>query len=219
MRIALSIALLCFTLIVGKNTFAQSEDFGIWLDAESYKQIGPYRLAVCSEFYTNNNNQSIDRFSIGADGSRKLTPFLNLGMGYLMMNKNKTDRYEIRHRFYTTATANGKISNFKFSLRERLQITSYPRHEAESQKSLWYWRNRAKISYQIPSCKITPLIGVETFLLLNQKTPSKRLDEVRYNLSAAYPLTPSSQIELYGLLAKMPNLSQYILGVIYLIEI
>jgi hypothetical protein len=219
MRIALGTALLCFTLIIGKYTSAQNEDFGIWLDAESYKQIGPYRLAVCSEFYTNNNNQSIDRFSIGADGTRELMPFLNFGAGYLMMNKNRTDRYEIRHRFYTTATANGKNSNFNFSFRERLQLTRYPRNETEAQKSLLYWRNRAKVSYQIPSCKITPRLGVETFFLLNRDAPSKRLDEVRYNLSAAYPLTPSSQIELYGLLSKMSNLSQYILGVIYLIEI
>ncbi len=198
---------------------AQDDDFGVWLDVEAALKRGSGRVALLSEYYTKNNSQSVDRFSVGAEGQKKLGRILSVGAGYLLMNKNKQDRYEIRHRVYTNASANWKCSNLKFSMRERLQLTRYPGNDLESSKALAYWRNRTKISYLIPSCKMIPTIGVETFFLMNQSPEVKRLDEIRYSLATAYPVTGKSQIELYGLLADMPRLNQYILGIAYLIEL
>ncbi|MDD4191413.1 MAG: DUF2490 domain-containing protein [Mangrovibacterium sp.] len=198
---------------------AQDDDFGVWLDAEAALKQGPFKIALLSEYYTKNNNQSVDRFSVGVDGQRKLDRVFSIGAGYLLMNKNAQDGYEIRHRVYTNAFANWRFSNLKFSVRERLQLTRYPGSDLESSNARIYWRNRAKVSYLIPSCKIIPTIGVETFLLMNRSPEEKRLDEVRYSLATAYPVTGKSQIELYGLLADMPRLNQYILGIAYLIEL
>jgi len=214
-----SLLFLIFFFAVSVNSLqAQDDDFGVWLDAEAALKRGSYKVAFMSEYYTKNNNQSVDRFSVGVDGQKKLDRVFSIGAGYLLMNKNAQDGYEIRHRVYTNAFANWKFSNLKFSVRERLQLTRYPENDLESSKALAYWRNRAKISYLIPSCKIIPTIGVETFLLMNQSPEVKRLDEIRYSLATAYPVTGKSQIELYGLLADMPRLNQYILGIAYLIE-
>lgn len=214
----LKIVVFVLIVIVSSRVFAQSDDFGVWIDAAAKKKIASSELMLCSEFYTLNNSRSIDRISIGMEGNRNLIPSLSIGAGYLMMNKNKTDHYEIRHRIYTNVKYNCSISNLSFSFRERLQVTKYPENVLATSKYLNYWRNRVRISYNIAESRIHPLVGVETFVLLNGDV-SDRLDEVRYNLSAIYQLTKSTELELYGLLAKMRDLNQYIFGIAYQIKI
>lgn len=205
-------------VIVCTRIFAQSDDFGMWIDAAAKKKIASSELIVCSEFYTNNDFRSIDRVSIGVEGSRNFFSKLNIGAGYLLMNKNKSDNYELRHRFYATAKASWQLAQLNFSFRERFQSTMYPTNVLASSKSLNYWRNRIRISYEKDSWLIQPVFGVETFVLLNRSV-SNRLDEVRYNLSALYRISESTELEFYALLARMPKLNQYILGIAYLIKI
>jgi len=211
---------LFFLLIAGCHcVFAQSEDFGLWIDTAVNKKIATSNnITLCNEFYTCNNSLSIDRVSIGLEADRNIFSFLNFGAGYLLMNKNKTDNYESRHRFYTNAKVSWKLSNLKFALRERLQITKYPEDVLKTSKYLNHWRNRMRITYNINSCKVKPVVGVETFVLLNRPA-TDRLDEVRYNLSVLYPLANSGELEFYGLLAKMKDLNQYIFGISYLISL
>lgn len=199
------------------NSFAQEDDFGLWLDAIAQKKYTSSEFALYSELFTNNNNRAIDRISIGLEGDQKVFKFMKIGLGYLLMNKNTTDDYVLRHRFYSNAKFSWKVSNLKLSFRERLQVTRYPGNMG-SPKFLTYWRNRLKMSYSFSSCKVKPVVGIETFVLTN-KPVSDRLDEIRYSLSALYSLTDSTDIELYGLLAQMHDLNQYIIGVSYQIKL
>uniref|UniRef100_UPI003216879B DUF2490 domain-containing protein n=1 Tax=uncultured Draconibacterium sp. TaxID=1573823 RepID=UPI003216879B len=204
--------------ILSGNVSAQDDDFGLWLDAFANKKIQSSEFSLYGEFFTRNNNRSIDRVSIGLEGDRSVLKFMKIGLGYLLMNKNKTEDYELRHRFYTHAKFKWAVYKLRFSLRERYQVTRYPGYNLESPEYLNYWRNRMKIGYEIPSCKIKPVIGFETFILTNKQV-SDRLDEIRYSLSALCPLTDSTDIELYGLLAQMHDLNQYIIGVSYQIKL
>ena len=210
--------ILVLIVMVFNDVSAQTEDFGLWLDAAGSKKIASSELTLYGEFFTKDNNQSVDRMSIGMEGDRDLNSLLNIGTGYLLMNKNSSENYELRHRFYTNLKICKEISRFKIAFRERLQLTKYPDNVLENSKWLTYWRNRLKISYNLASCRIKPMIGVETFVLLN-KPATDRLDEVRYSVSALCPVSNSSKIEIYGLLAKMPDLAQYILGLSYCISI
>ena len=218
MRIKSNVFIFLVLTILSCNASAQDDDFGLWLDAFANKKYSSSEFSLYSEFYTYNNNRSIDRVSIGLEGDRDVFSFMKAGVGYLLMNKNKTGNYELRHRFYTNVKFKWEVFNLRFSLRERYQVTRYPGNNLESPEYLNYWRNKMKISYEIPSCKVKPVIGIETFVLLN-KTDSKRMDEVRYSVSALYPLTGTSNVEFYALLAQMPDLNQYILGLTYQIAI
>ncbi|WP_372934494.1 DUF2490 domain-containing protein [Mariniphaga sediminis] len=218
MRIKRNVFIFLVLTILSCNASAQDDDFGLWLDAFANKKIQSSEFSLYGEFFTRNNNRSIDRVSIGLEGDRSVFRFMKIGLGYLLMNKNNTDDYELRHRFYTHAKFKWEVYKLRFSLRERYQVTRYPGYNLESPEYLNYWRNKMKISYEIPSCKIKPVIGVETFVLLN-KTDLKRMDEVRYSVSALYPVSGTSNVEFYALLAQMADLHQYILGVSYLIDI
>ncbi|WP_119438373.1 DUF2490 domain-containing protein [Maribellus luteus] len=218
MRIKRNVFIFLVLTILSCNASAQDDDFGLWLEAFANKKYSSSEFSLYSEFYTYNNNRSIDRISIGLEGDRDVFSFMKAGVGYLLMNKNKTEDYELRHRFYANVKFKWEVFNLRFSLRERYQLTRYPGHNLESPEYLNYWRNKMKISYEIPSCKVKPVIGVETFILTNKQV-SDRLDEIRYSLSALYPLTDSTDIELYGLVAQMHDLNQYIIGVSYQIKL
>jgi hypothetical protein len=205
-------------IIVSSRLLAQNNDFGLWIDAAAKKKIASTDLILCSEFYTHNDNRSIDRVSIGMEGGRNLFSTVNISAGYLMMNNNKTDHYELSHRMHTSAKFNCKISKLTFSFRQRLQVTRYPEKVLGSSKYLNYWRNRIRVSYIIAESRTQPVIGIETFVLLNRFV-SDRLDEVRYNLSAIYQLSSSTELEFYGLLSKTSDLNQYIFGIAYQIKI
>ena len=181
------ISIFLFFLARTFNSFAQGDDFGVWVDAAVGKKIASTEIMLLNEFYTCNNSHSIDRVSIGVGASRHLFTFLSLGAGYLLMNKNTEGDYELRHRFYSTANMEWKVRNFSFSFRERFQLTKYPPHEQEKSRVLNHWRNRMRIKYDLLLLKIKPAIGVETFVPLNQST-HMQMDEIRYNLSAFYQL-------------------------------
>ena len=199
------------------RVFAQNEDFGIWVDTSVSKKFFSSELSLYNEFYTC-NNFSIDRVSIGLGINKSFFQFLNFGAGYLLMNKNKPGNYELRHRAYATTNVKWEIKNFKFSFRERLQITKYPDYVNENSKIQNHWRNRMRLTYDIAQCKIKPAIGLETFVLLN-KSVSTRLDEVRYHLSAIYPINNSTMLEVYGLLSQTNQMNLYIMGINYQITL
>lgn len=218
MRIKRNVFKFLVLIILSCNASAQDDDFGLWLEAFANKKYSSSEFSLYSEFYTDNNNRSIDRVSIGLEGDHNVFSFMKAGGGYLLMNKNKTEDYELRHRFYANVKFKWEVFNLRFSLREGYQLTRYPGHNLESPEYLNYWRNKMKISYEIPSCKVKPVIGIETFVLLN-KTDSRRMDEVRYSVSALYQVSGTSYVEFYALLAQMPDLNQYVLGVTYQIAI
>lgn len=199
-------------------SLAQETDFGTWLDASAIKKYALANVTFYSELLTNNNNNSIDRLGLGVGVSKEITHSLELGIAYLFMNKNKTVEYEQRHRFYSQTQLSKEIEKIKFSLRERLQVTSYPKNDLTECNYIAYWRNRLKISYLIAGSRFSPLIGVETFFRLN-KTSSERLDEVRYNLSTLCSLSNTSNIELYALLSRMTDFEQFVMGISYQITI
>ncbi len=142
-----------------QKAFTQDHDFGLWLDVSAIKEYVSTSVQLYSELYTNDNNQSIDRAGLGFGVSHKVFPTLNMDIGYLFMDKNKMGNYEQRQRFYSQAQLSKKLKNIKFSFRERLQLTRYPKNVQGDCNYLTYWRNRLKVSYKIDRSKITPLVG------------------------------------------------------------
>lgn len=151
-----------FMFVIGG--YAQSDDFGIWTSFEAQKKISKkVSVALEGELRTRDNVSTNDRWSIGLDGSYKLTKWLKASAGYTFLydNNERISYYEEgdrkvesgavnvgepkkraeywapRHRFYVSLTASKSFGNLEVSLRERWQYTYRPEKTVSSRYSYW----------------------------------------------------------------------------------
>ena len=137
-------------LMVAVGGYAQSDDFGIYSTLSVEKKIDKKAsVGVEAEMRTRENLSTFDRWSIGVDGSYKLTKWLKASAGYtLLYDNNEKTTYKtkilndvetkvpnkyvkywgIRHRFNVSLTGNVDLGDFNVSLRERWQYTYRPEH-------------------------------------------------------------------------------------------
>ena len=135
-------------LMVAVGSYAQSDDFGVYSTLSVEKKIDKKAsVGVEAEMRTRENLSTFDRWSIGVDGSYKLTNWLKASAGYtLLYDNNEKTTYKtkilndvetkvpnkyvkywgIRHRFNVSLTGNVDIGDFNVSLRERWQYTYRP---------------------------------------------------------------------------------------------
>lgn len=221
--------LLGLLLLLSNPLWAQSDDFGVWTSIEAARKIKKLELNGELEFRTRDNLQSIARVSgkIRAE-YRILTP-LRVGVAYQYIHFHDVEYsdFQPRNRFIGYVQGRQKWGNFTFSLRERVQVTT--KDESDRIKNSgkidtykmnpdWIWRNRLKIAYDIPKCKITPAVSVESFYQLNN--PDGNVFEgMRYTLSGSYKINKQQSIELFSLIDKEMNVknpeNRYIVGATY----
>ena len=151
-------------LMIATGGFAQSDDFGIWTSIEAQKKINKkINIALEGELRTRDNVSTNDRWSIGLDGSYKLTKWLKASAGYTFLydNNERISYYEAgdkkvesgavnagdpkkraeywapRHRFHLSLTASQSFGNLEVSLRERWQYTYRPEKTVDQRYSYW----------------------------------------------------------------------------------
>lgn len=212
MNLKFKLFVLTFLLALPK-LYAQSDDYGVWIDLSADKKIKSGNLALNSEIYTKNNSQSLERISIGLEGDYPINSFLTANAGYLLMNYKLSDSYEIRNRFFSTLSAKWHLSNFVFSHRERIQLTRKPL-PGDNVKNDLYWRNRFRVEYKKPGWKLTPSATVESFYSFGH-SGSQTIDEMRYSLAGKFKLSQNQGLRLYGLWADLVNKNFYVFGIEY----
>lgn len=200
------------------NGFSQEKDFGSWIDMDVTHKLNSFTIGAMGEFYTKDRNESIDRMSIGAKGDYSLSPSLNFGTGYLLMNYPKGDFNELRNRFYLQTELRKYLSNWAFSLRERMQLTLYPETIEKERNAFLYWRNRIRVEYRNTHLKIEPVFDIESLCLTN-KGSLNGIDEYRYSLGLNYKLTNMHKIKFYGLISKTHKAKFYALGLDYSLKL
>lgn len=125
---------------------AQSDDFGIWTEANVEKKINS-RLTLDAglELRTRDDGfGELDRWSAALGATYKLTPWLKASVGYSFLSdhnhkvndsgKKYSDYWGPRHRFNVSLTASHEIGDLTLSLRERWQYTYRPEQTADR-----YW--------------------------------------------------------------------------------
>ena len=117
---------------------AQSDDFGIWTEANIEKKITKkLTLDGSLELRTRDDGfGELDRWSVGVGATYKLTDWLKASVGYVFLNDNNfkvnnsgkkyADYWGQRHRFNVSLTASQDFGNLTVSLRERWQYTYRP---------------------------------------------------------------------------------------------
>lgn len=132
----LIIMLMAATVAV-TGTKAQSDDFGIWSEANVEKKINSnLEIDGGVEWRTRDNASETDRWSASVGVSYKLTDWLKASAGYSLLYDNNhkvnssgkkySDYWGLRHRFNVSLTGSYSFGNLGISLRERWQYTYRP---------------------------------------------------------------------------------------------
>lgn len=198
--------------------FSQEKDFGSWIDVDVTHKSNEYVFGLFGEFYTKDQNKSVDRVSLGAKGDYCLSPGLTLGTGYLLMSYPKGNINELRNRVYLQTEIRKYLPNWLFSLREKMQLTLYPETKEKKHDAFVYWRNRIRVEYRNAHLKIEPVFDMESFYLVN-KGSYNGIDEYRYSLGFNYKLTNHQKVKLYGLISYNHSSKFYALGLDYSLKL
>ncbi|MBO4812193.1 MAG: DUF2490 domain-containing protein [Prevotella sp.] len=125
------------TLFISHAT-AQSDDFGIWAEANVEKKISKkLSLDAGMELRTRDDGfGELDRWSVGVGASYEITNWLKASLGYSLLDdhnhkvnssgKKFADYWGLRHRLNVSLTAAQSFGNLTVSLRERWQYTWRP---------------------------------------------------------------------------------------------
>lgn len=210
-RTVICISFLVLTAV--GNLAARESDTRTWIDLFATKKIKAATVGLVGEIYTISNNSALERTSIGFKGDYSLFPWLSAGTGYILLNFNHGDYHELANRFYFQAEPAWHVARFRFSFRERLQITNYP-NTRTGEMNTRYWRNRFETVYQNGSKKLEPLVNLESLYLLNDKG-SNPFTEFRFTLGSNYNLSDHQLLKIYGMFTSGIYLNRYILGVVY----
>jgi len=131
------IILLMTVAATASSVKAQSDDFGIWTEANVEKKLST-RLSVDGgvEWRLRDNASETERWSAGVGVEYKLTDWLKASAGYNFLydnvykENNKGTKYaefwRARQRFNVSLTASKSFGDLKVSLRERWQYTYRP---------------------------------------------------------------------------------------------
>ena len=126
-------------------------DFGARFNVTAdYKIVKGFHWTVDAEARMRDNFSELGRLQAGTGFSYKVNDFLKLGAGYIFMeNKNSSDEWKIRHRFYGNATLGLKAGDWRFSLKERLQLTHRDvNNKFQNTPNSLALKSRFKVSYK-----------------------------------------------------------------------
>lgn len=202
-------------LLTSAALLAQTNDFGLWTSVGAEKKIKKWNIGTEAELRTKDNVGQVDRWSLQADFSYDIFKFLRLGASYqfIYFYDSKYADFQPRSRYIAYIQGKQKINNFTFTLRERIQRTTKDdRDRIKDDGTIdtykispdWTWRNRLKVSYNIPKFPITPSFAFESFYELNNPDGNV-FDKLRYTLAFGYSVKKHHNIELYGLIDKDIN--------------
>ncbi len=89
-----------------------------------YKVRKGFHINADIQLRANDNLGSLDRYQAAIGADYKINPFLKAGLGYVYMSvKNSSDEWKPRHRLYMDITGTLKSGDWRFSLKEKLQLT------------------------------------------------------------------------------------------------
>lgn len=234
------ILLTCMVSIVLWNgSVAQDvEPGGVWASVSTEKKLTE-KISVNTEFEIRSKGFSLERERLGMQISGDYLLFNNfkLGTGYSFLNVEDDYRFtndsirvhfQNRHRLFLQMSYRIRFGRFNLALRERMQwtfkdetdrIRIYPGNppviginENRINPDL-VWRNRAKLSYNIPKVPLTPSISFETFYLLNEpeelriynrdesefRSTTTFFSKLRYTLALEYNINKKNSVEIFGM--------------------
>ena len=234
-----------FILAPAFSANAQTDDeFGVWTTVEATAKISKrVKLDFEAEHRTVDNIGAVERISVGAGATCKITDWLKASAGYIFIygynpeeKKIKFDDpldvdgigtfydYDIdhaywtdRHRAHFSLTGEYKVGRVEFSLRERLQYTYTNSATTDETKYRW------KQNFDDNDNEIEPYLIIKE-IVPDEKEAKENLT-LRSRLTAKWDIanckiTPFASVELYTRLDKWKGFDRlrYRLGATYKIN-
>lgn len=156
--IALLLATFMLAPVCKTNAQDAEDEFGVWATVEASKKINKkLKLDFEAELRSIEGVGNIERVSIGAGASYKITKWLKASAGYIFIYSHNLDNKNIkdvineemydynvdhaywteRNRFHVSLSGEYKIGRVEFSLRERLQYTRTNSATTDETKYRW----------------------------------------------------------------------------------
>ena len=218
---------------ISQSLFSQIESFGTWSSVDIEKSFKKLDVGLETELRTIYTLQLIERWSLGLSADYDISKKIKVGLGYQFMNKldKKYLNYQFRNRLNVSTTGKLELNDFTLSLKEKIQVTLKDESkrlkddgsiDTYSVNSEWSWRNRFEVSYNIPKCKITPSLSVESFYQLNN-SDGNSFDNIRTKLAFDYKINKRNSVELFAVLNSALDSEdasgKYIAGISYSISL
>ena len=114
-----------FAAVAQGTTNNLETDFGARVSASVDKKIiKGLHVSVDGEARMNNDFGTLGRYQAGVDFSYKINKVFKVGAGYVFIEKmNSSSEWKPRHRFYVDGMATLRSGDWRFSVKERLQLT------------------------------------------------------------------------------------------------
>ena len=167
--------LVILLLLIPSVLFAQGtkndleKDFGARIGVSLDKKIvRGLHVALDGEFRLTDNFTSVSRVQAGLDLSYKINKTFKVGVGYVFMeDKNSSGEWKPRHRVYADASATLRAGDWRFSFRERFQMTHRNVGNAfQTTPNLLELKSRFRVSYK-GFARVTPYGYVEVRNVFN----------------------------------------------------
>ncbi len=176
-------------ILYAGGVFSQtvSNDFQTRTEVKlSFKPLEKLTLSLNPEVRWDESFQ-VDKYMLESKISYEPVKGLSLGGSYrFIINPRTTKSTEYLNRFALFTSYKKKIERFEPSL--RIKYTNYTEDASKGE----FLRYRAKIEYDIKSCKVTPLISAEAFHDLSEN----QIYKMRYALGAEYKLNKKNSLGL-----------------------
>lgn len=154
----------------------------------TYSPIKKLKLNLTPELRFD-ENFSLDKYLLEAGASYKLSKLIALGANYrFVANPRETKETEYFSRYAIYATLKKNYGDFEPSL--RLAYANYADNDDDETDN--YLRFKASVKYDIPKCKINPVISAEAY----QNLSVKELTKMRYSIGANYKLFKKNYISV-----------------------
>ncbi len=198
-----SIILLAAILFPKISIFAIPVDFGFWSGITVKHQVTrDMAILLSEEIRLKNGVSTIDSYFSDIGIEYELNSF-KASFNYRHINKNESEYYSERERFYLDLSYKIKVKKISYTIRQRLQEQFTKYNTSETGKiPEWYLRTRLLLKVDLDK-KYTPYTSFEIYYLIDNidETDSK-VDRWRIETGLDYEFNRRHKISVFSLVQK-----------------
>ena len=187
--ISIRTLLFLMAILSTRGAFSQevTNDFQARTEVKlSYKPLDKLSLSLSPEVRWDESFQVV-KYLLESTISYKPVKGLSLGGSYRFIINPRSDKStEYLHRFALFTSYKKKIGRFEPSL--RIKYTNYTEESSLGE----FLRYKAKLEYDIKSCKITPVLSAEAF----HDITGNQIYKMRYAVGAEYKINKKNSLRL-----------------------
>jgi hypothetical protein len=178
-------------------SYAQEDDFGIWLGVTArHELIKKLDIELSGCVRTFNNSSKIEQSFLEGGAQYNLSNNISLSGSYrLIRNLEKDSKYYFRHKLFLDLKATLPSGNFSLSGRARIQrVTKTYINNDEDLISKYYGRLKLRAAYDITSFPLKPYLYLEPFFPLFSNSGFK-ISKHRLSAGAELKISQKSTVE------------------------